>query len=141
MGAAAIAHDISERRQIEREREELLVRERQARGVSEAALRVRDEFLSIASHELRSPLATVKGHAQMALRRLDRDGKLEPERAVAALRAIVCQSDKLDRLIGQLLDVSRLEIGKLQLEPQKIDVAAVVGEVVSNGHARGVGAA
>ena len=139
IGASAIAHDISERRQIEREREELLVREQEARAISEAALRVRDEFLSIASHELRSPLATVKGHAQMALRRLDRDGQLEPERAVAALRAIVCQSDKLDRLVGQLLDVSRLELGKLQLEPQTIDVAAVVGEVVSSAQARGVG--
>ena len=139
IGASAIARDISERRQIEREREELLVREQEARAVSEAAVRVRDEFLSIASHELRSPLATVKGHAQMALRRLDRDGNLELERAEAALRAIVCQSDKLDRLIGQLLDVSRLELGKLQLEPQTIDVAAVVGEVVSSARARGVG--
>ena len=100
VGASAIARDISERRQIEQEREELLVREQQARAISEAAVRVRDEFLSIASHELRSPLATVKGHAQMALRRLDRDGQLDPKRATEALRAIACQSDKLNRLIA-----------------------------------------
>jgi PAS domain S-box-containing protein/excisionase family DNA binding protein len=138
IGASAIARDISERRQLERERAELLAREQEARARSEAAVRARDEFLSIASHELRSPLATVKGHAQMALRRLDR-GKLEPERAVGALRAIVSQSDKLDRLIGQLLDVSRLEIGKLQLERRTIDVAGVVAEVVSSARARADG--
>ena len=137
IGASAIARDITERRQLERERAELLVREQEARAVSEAAVRARDEFLSIASHELRNPLATVKGHAQMALRRLDRDGKLEPERAVAALQAIACQSDKLDRLIGQLLDVSRLETGKLQLERQTVDVVAVVDQVVSSARARG----
>src|SRR5260370_24759704 len=74
VGASAIARDVSERRQIEREREELLAREQQARAVSEAAVRVGDEFLSIASHGLRSPLATVKRHAQMALRRLGRLG-------------------------------------------------------------------
>jgi signal transduction histidine kinase len=139
IGASAIARDISERRQLERERAELLAREQEARALSEAAVRARDEFLSIASHELRSPLATVKGHAQMALRRLDRDGKLEAERAVAALRAIACQTDKLDRLIGQLLDVSRLEIGKLQLERRTIDVAGVVAEVVSSARARADG--
>jgi PAS domain S-box-containing protein len=139
VGASAIARDISERRQLEQQREELLERERQARAASEAAVRARDEFLSIASHELRSPLATVKGHAQMVLRRLDRDGELEPKRAAEALRAIACQSDNLHRLIDQLLDVSRLEVGKLELERQTIDVVAVVKQAVSNARARGDG--
>jgi len=139
VGASAIARDISERRQLEREREELLAREQQARAASQEAVRARDEFLSIASHELRSPLAAIKGHAQMALRRLDRDGQLDAQRATEALRAIACQSDKLNRLIDQLLDVSRLEIGKLQLERQRTDVVAVVEQVVSNARARGDG--
>jgi PAS domain S-box-containing protein/excisionase family DNA binding protein len=137
VGASAIARDITDRRQLDRQREELLERERQAREASEAAVRARDEFVSIASHELRSPLATVKGHAQMALRRLDRDGQLEPTYATEALRAIVRQSDTVSRLIDQLLDVSRLEIGKLQLERQTIDVVAVVEHVVSDARARG----
>jgi PAS domain S-box-containing protein/excisionase family DNA binding protein len=139
VGASAIARDISERRQLELEREEILVREQQARAASEAAVRVRDEFLSIASHELRSPLATVKGHAQLALRQLERDGQLEPKRATEVLRAIAGQSDKLNRLIDQLLNVSRLENGKLQLERQTIDVVAVVEQVVANALARGDG--
>jgi PAS domain S-box-containing protein/excisionase family DNA binding protein len=137
VGASAIARDITERRQLDRQREELLERERQAREASEAAVRARDEFLSIASHELRNPLATVKGHAQIVLRRFERDGQLDAERATEALRAIACQSDKLHRLIDQLLNVSRLETGKLQLERQKVDVGAVVEQVVSNARARG----
>ena len=139
VGASAIARDISERRQLERRREELLAREQQARASSEAAVRARDEFLSIASHELRSPLATIKGQAQMALRRLDRGGQLELTRATEALRAIARQSDTLNRLIDQLLDVSRLEIGKLQLDRQTIDVVAVVEQVVSDARARADG--
>jgi PAS domain S-box-containing protein/excisionase family DNA binding protein len=136
VGASAIARDISERRRAEQEREMLLAREQHARAETEAALRLRDEFLSIASHELRTPLATLKGHAQLVLRRLDRVGQLEPQRAVAALQAIVGQSDKLERLLGQLLDVSRLEGGKLALERQPTDVVALVELVVSAAQTR-----
>jgi PAS domain S-box-containing protein/excisionase family DNA binding protein len=136
VGASAIARDISERRRAEQEREMLLTREQHARAETEAALRLRDEFLSIASHELRTPLATLKGHAQLVLRRLDRVGQLEPQRAVAALQAIVGQSDKLERLLGQLLDVSRLEGGKLALERQPTDVVALVELVVSAAQTR-----
>ena len=139
VGASSIARDISERRQTEREREELLAREQQARALTERALRLRDEFLSIAAHELRTPLATVKGHAQMALRRLERAGQLEPERAAEALRAIAGQSDKLNRLLSQLLDISRLEGGKLALERQPTDVVALVEQVVSATQARDEG--
>jgi PAS domain S-box-containing protein len=136
VGASAIARDISERKQNELERENLLARERQSRAEAEAALRLRDEFLSIASHELRTPLATLNGYAQLALRRLGRADQLEPERVVDALRAITSQSDKLNWLLGQLLDVSRLEVGKLALEPQVTDVVALVEQVVSGARVR-----
>ena len=136
IGASAIARDISERRRQESEREALLERERQARAEAESALRLRDEFLSIASHELRTPLATLKGYSQLAARRLNRVGQLEPEQVLDSLQAITTQSDKLDRLLGQLLDVSRLELGKLALEPQHCDVAELVEQVVRGARAR-----
>jgi PAS domain S-box-containing protein len=136
VGAAAIARDISERRRHELEREELLARERQSRAEAEAALRVRDEFLSIASHELRTPLATLNGYAQLALRRLARDGHLQPDRIADALRAITTQSDKLNSLLSQLLDVSRLELGKLELERRPTDVVELVEQVVNGARTR-----
>ncbi len=136
VGASAIARDISERRRNELEREELLARERQSRGEAEAALRLRDEFLSIASHELRTPLATLNGYAQLALRRLARDGQFDPARVVEALQAITGQADKLNSLLNQLLDISRLELGKLALEPRRTDVVALVEQVVVGARAR-----
>jgi signal transduction histidine kinase len=77
------------------------------------------------------------GHAQLALRRMERTGELEPERIAQTLRAIEDQSDKLARLLGQLLDLSRLEIGKLELERQTADVVALVEQVVTGAQARG----
>jgi signal transduction histidine kinase len=136
VGASAIARDVSERRRYEQEREVLLAREQSARSEAEAALQVRDEFLSIASHELRTPLATLSGYAQLALRRIDKDEQFGRERIVSALRAITAQSDKLNRLLSQLLDVSRLELGKLALEREQTDLVALLNQVVSAARAR-----
>ena len=108
-----------------------LAAERQARDAAEAALRVRDEFLSTASHELRTPVTILAVQAQLSLRRWERSGELDREHAVKALRTIGTQADKLARLISQLLDVSRLESGKLELEPQVLDVAELIRDLAS----------
>jgi PAS domain S-box-containing protein/excisionase family DNA binding protein len=100
------------------------------------AINLRDEFLSVASHELRTPLATLSAHAQLVLRRLSRDGQLEPERLGLALETIIGQSEKLSRLVGQLLDISRLDSGKLALERRPTDLAALVEQVVADAQAR-----
>jgi PAS domain S-box-containing protein/excisionase family DNA binding protein len=128
--------DITERKLAELEREALLERERAIRAEAEAALRVRDEFVSIAAHELRTPLTTLKAHADVALRRVARAGQLEPQRAIEALGTIASQSDKLSRLLGHLLDVSRLEAGKLTLERRPTDLAALSRQIVDAAQAR-----
>jgi excisionase family DNA binding protein len=97
---------------------------------AQEAIQARETFLSIASHELRTPLTSLMGYAQMAVRRLDRNGHLEPERAELALRAVVGQADRLSRLLSQLLDISRLASGKLSLEPQITDLAALLEQCV-----------
>jgi excisionase family DNA binding protein len=111
--------------------EQALLAERAARDQAEAALRVRDEFLSIASHELRTPVTVLTTQAQLSLRRLERTGQLEPERVVQAMRMIGGQADKLGRLISQLLDISRLEAGKLELDPKPTDIVVLVDQLVS----------
>ncbi|HZR99504.1 MAG TPA: ATP-binding protein [Chloroflexota bacterium] len=95
------------------------------------AVRLRDEFLAIASHELRTPLASILGQGQLALRRLERDGHLEPVQGARALQVITQQSNKLLRLINQLLDVSRLESGKLSLERQPADLVPLLRQAVA----------
>jgi signal transduction histidine kinase len=123
--------ELAERRRVEEELQRALAAERAARDVAEAALHVRDEFLSIASHELRTPITVLGAQGQLLLRRAERSGELDPERVLKAMRTVGSQADKLARLVGQLLDISRLESGKLQLERARTDLAELVEHVVT----------
>ena len=103
--------------------------ERHALAAAEAALRARDEFFSIAAHELRTPLTALAGYVQLLRRQLRRDA---PDVAAAQAAAAVAdqQAHKMNRLISQLLDVSRLERGRLALDWSLADLAELVEEVV-----------
>lgn len=129
--AASLEREVAERRRVEEQLQVALAAERAARAEVEAALRVREEFLSIASHELRTPIAIMGAQAQLSLRRLDRQGELEPERVQHAMRTMRSQADKLGRLVGRLLDVSRLDGGKLQLQMETTNLPQLVQQVVS----------
>lgn len=102
----------------------------QARAEAEAAVRVRDEFLSIASHELRNPVAGLKASAQMLRRSLEQ-GRLDPERLDRFTRSMGTAADRLSVLLEDLLDVTRLQTGQLQLRPRRFDLARLVREVVA----------
>ena len=128
--------DITARKQAERDREALLEREQAARAEAEAALRLRDEFVAIAAHELRTPLTTLSAHAQLALRRLQRAGDLDPERIATVLQTIGSQSGKLAGLLNQLLDISRLQGGKLVIERQPTNLAVLVEQTVAGARLR-----
>lgn len=129
--AASLEVEIAERHKIEADLQRALTAERAARDAAEAALRQRDEFLSIASHELRTPISVVGAQAQLILRRMEQTGELDPERVVLALRSVGSQADKLARLVGHLLDVTRLDSGKLQLELARTDLAELVQRAVA----------
>jgi PAS domain S-box-containing protein len=88
------------------------------------AVRARDEFLSVAAHELRTPVTTVKGYAQMLLRARARGGA-EDARTAQFLAAIDEATDRLRLLADDLLDVSRLRLGKLPLRRRATDLAAL----------------
>lgn len=91
---------------------------------SKQAVFARDEFLSIASHELRTPLTALKLRLQSVLHSRDLSGKTE-RRVESAVR----QTERLERLIDNLLDVSRITTGHLQLEPEDFDLAEMAQEV------------
>jgi signal transduction histidine kinase len=92
---------------------------------------LRDEFLSVAAHELKTPLTSLRGFAQLLMRQLDRDEIPDPVRLRQALSAIDQQSAKLARLVNQLLDVSRIEAGRLALDRKVADVVGIVEDVVA----------
>jgi signal transduction histidine kinase/DNA-binding response OmpR family regulator len=101
-----------------------------ARLVAEAATRARDEFLSIASHELRNPIAGIKGTAQL-LRRSQQHGRLDADRLERYLASIEAGSNRLTALTEDVLDVTRLEQGELPLRLQETDLVALIQEAVS----------
>ncbi len=115
------ARDISDRKRIEVEREQILQRERAARETAERANRVKDEFLAVLSHELRSPLNPILGWTQLL-----RNGKLDATRQAKALKTIERNAKLQSQLIEDLLDISRIMQGKLTLTAGPVSLAGVI---------------
>jgi signal transduction histidine kinase len=103
--------------------------EQRARADAQAALKAQDEFLSIASHELRTPVAAVKATAQLAQRAIRR-GQFDASRTMRHLETIARATDRLASLVEDLLDVSRLRTGQLQLRREVLDLRQLVEETV-----------
>ncbi len=115
------SRDITDRREAEKERERLLKNEKAARKDAEIANRLRDEFLATVSHELRAPLNSILGWA-----RLLEKGKLDQMTAEKAYNTIVRNAESQNRLIEDLLDVSRIISGKLRLEVMTVKPINIV---------------
>jgi PAS domain S-box-containing protein len=88
---------------------------------------LKDEFVGIASHELKTPITSTKAYAQVLQKRFEQRGDIESASLVAKMDN---QLDKLSRLISDLLDVTKLEAGKLRLNISTFDLSALVTEVV-----------
>ncbi len=111
------AADYLDRKRVEEEREQLLMREHELRQTAEEANRLKDEFLAIMSHELRNPLNVILGYAELLLRSDEIRGSASLQRMAGAVkRNAVAQS----KLIRDLLDLSRLRSGKLELNRETV---------------------
>ncbi|CAN0349334.1 unnamed protein product, partial [Phaeothamnion confervicola] len=94
------------------------------------AERLRDEFLSVVSHELRSPLTPIRGFAQIIGRDLaNQEGHAHH---VAWLATMQAQADRMTRLVDDLLDVSRLRSGRLTIRPTAVDLVTICRSVVDS---------
>jgi PAS domain S-box-containing protein len=108
-GAVAVFRDITEMKQLDQ---------------------MKDEFISIAAHELRTPLTAIKGYAELLDRRLSaQDGREADRKSLGIIRK---QTERLSGLVNEMLDVSRIEGGRLELNSEPFDLTALVGEVVNN---------
>lgn len=96
---------------------------------TQTAVRVRDQFISIASHELRTPLTSMLGNLQLFQRRTQRTNMLH-EREQQTLQTVIAQTLRLNRLIGGLLDISRLQQDRLTIDMQTVDLCALAQQVV-----------
>ena len=94
------------------------------------AVRARDDFLSIASHELRTPLTPLRLQTQVLRRLVAQGGTPAREKLSASLDTLDRQTDRLGRLVSDLLDVSRITVGRLTLHRESLDLADVARELV-----------
>lgn len=117
--------DISERKQAEQERERLLT-------AMDEAIRLRDEFLTVASHELKTPLTPLSLKLQTLARATrERRGPELLERLPADLEVMQRQVKRLSTLVGELLDVTLISSGHLRLALEPVDLGALVQEVAA----------
>ncbi len=109
--------------------------ERQARGRAEAAVRLREQFLSIAAHELKTPLTSLLGYAQLFQRRTLRAASLG-EADQRALGVIVAQALRLNRMVAALLDIARIESGQLSINRAPLDLCELTQRVAEEARAQ-----
>jgi two-component system CheB/CheR fusion protein len=127
IGIVGVSVDNTERRRAEEERENLLLREREARAEAEDANRLKDEFLATLSHELRNPLNVVIGYSEI-LRRSDETQK--HSFVIKAAETIRRNALAQAQLVSDLLDLSRLQMGKLSLDRQPVSLSTVITEAI-----------
>ena len=123
-------------RELDREIAAVVVVFRDIRALKEAS-RLRDEFVSVVSHELRSPMTPIRGFVQLVERDLIREG--EHEQQVKWLRTISSHVDRMTRLVDDLLEVSRLRSGTLDIRLEPTDIVSVCDDVAASRQAGAAG--
>ena len=111
------AQEALERREVELSRRNEELRE---------AVAARDVFLSVAAHELKTPVTSLRGFAQLLLRDARTKGDIPAERLESALEVVEGQSGKLTDLVNRLLDTAQIQAGKLRIDPVSTDLVALV---------------
>ncbi len=133
VGVASLIEDITDRKRSEKEREGLLVREREARVAAETLVRARNDFISIVSHELRTPLTPLKIILTTMRRQLDRNGDAtvtSMEVFKKLLDKSTYQLDSLIELMDDVLDLSRIGEEPIPLKKELIDWSQFVRGVI-----------
>jgi len=135
IGFGKVTRDLTERKKAEdelKQANESLEHRIQERTLElQQAVRARDEFLSIASHELRTPITPLKLQIQGLIKHIRNESlmKLPPERLEKMATSIDLSLNRLGKLVDSLLDVARINAGKIELHPENIDLNEVVASV------------
>ena len=121
LGVGSQIGQFMRRKNVEEERTHLLESEQAARREAEQAARAKDEFLAVLSHELRTPLNAIVGWSHLL-----RTGQLDEEQARRAVEVIDRNAKAQAQIVADVLDVSRIVMGKVRLDVRPIDLSAVV---------------
>ncbi len=126
-GILVHGYDITAHVKLERERKEILASERAARAEAERANQAKDDFLAMVSHELRTPLSAIMGYLHLI-----RDGRLPPDKQTRALDALDRNAKAQAQVINDLLDISRIISGKLELLRVDTHLATLVNSAIES---------
>lgn len=126
-GGVFFVLDLSDRKQVEKERDRLFQLERAARAEAEAANRIKDEFLMVLSHELRTPLNPILGWVRLLQTR-----EFEPTMTAHALHTIERNARQQVQVVDDLLDVSRILQGKLTLHCTLVNLTEVIEGAIAS---------
>ncbi len=127
--ALTVIQDITDRKQVEKEREKLLEQEQILRRQAEEANRLKDEFLATVSHELRTPLNAILGWATI-VRQNNFDAKIMRR----AFEIIERNSRNQNQIISDILDVSRIITGKLKLNLKPLELSKIIRAAIDTVH-------
>jgi len=127
LGFLKLTQDISQRRQTERDRETMLAEAQAARFEAERTSQAKDELLATISHELRTPLSAILGWAHVLER-----GLADAQTVQHGLAAISRNARIQGQLIEDLLDMSRIEAGKLRLDLQRVELSGVIAAAIDS---------
>ena len=125
IGLIGISNDITDRVQVERDHERILQQKQAALAESERVNRIKDEFLAVLSHELRSPLNPILGWTKLLQTR-----KLDAAKTITALETIERNAKAQCQLIDDLLDMARVLRGKLSLNTAPVDLLLVIESAI-----------
>jgi len=122
VGVSKIARDVTERRRLDAQREQLIGMAQRAHAELEAASRAKDEFLATLGHELRNPIAAVRNAVESA--------QFDPAVRGRALEIAGRQARQLSRLVDDLLDLARITQGRVRLNRESVPLNELVGHAV-----------
>jgi len=129
----AISRDITDRQQAEIERDRLFEQEQAARTEAERANRIKDEFLTVLSHELRSPLNPILGWAKLLQTR-----NFDPAKTAEALATIERNAKLQAKLIEDLLDIAKVLRGKLSIDTAPVNLTFIIESAIDTVRAAAV---
>lgn len=109
-----------------------ITQQKQTEESMKNAIETRDRFMSIASHELKTPLTGMKLRLQLSIRQIERDGNLTPEKEISLVENTLKQVNSLERLVDDMLDISRINTGRLKYSLVETDLCALTKQVIEN---------
>ena len=123
LGFGKVTRDLTERKRME----DALNKQYEA----QEAVRIRDAFLSVAAHELKTPITNLQGFTQVTLRHIEKAETLDRARVMRAFQMIDRQTEKLTQLVKQLLDITRLQSGEGALTMARVDLTELTHQVMA----------